>query len=107
MAVHQAPCEASHTRLLATLAQPIEIKPAIVVAKEHRQPAIAALGDVMRHFRNTMRASRAIKFGMQINAAASITYCVPGIYDKLAENFLAMVQLASMRLWLRTYESTT
>jgi transposase len=28
-------------------------------------------------------------------------------YDKLAENFLAMVKLASMRLWLRTYESTT
>jgi len=28
-------------------------------------------------------------------------------YDKLAENFLAMVQLASMRLWLRAYESTT
>lgn len=26
-------------------------------------------------------------------------------YDKLAENFLA-VQLASMRLWLRAYEST-
>ena len=26
-------------------------------------------------------------------------------YDKLAENFLAMVQLASMRLWLRAYES--
>jgi len=25
-------------------------------------------------------------------------------YDKLAENFLAMVQLASMRLWLRAYE---
>lgn len=24
-------------------------------------------------------------------------------YDKLAENFLAMVQLASMRLWLRVY----
>lgn len=28
-------------------------------------------------------------------------------YDKLAANFLAMVQLASMRLWLRSYESTT
>lgn len=28
-------------------------------------------------------------------------------YDKLAANFLAMIQLASMRLWLRTYESTT
>jgi transposase len=28
-------------------------------------------------------------------------------YDKLAENLLAMVQLASMRLWLRTYESTS
>ena len=28
-------------------------------------------------------------------------------YDKLADNFLAMVQLASMRLWLRAYESTT
>ncbi|MBB5984199.1 transposase [Sphingobium sp. B1D3A] len=27
-------------------------------------------------------------------------------YDKLASNFLAMVQLASMRLWLRAYEST-
>ena len=27
-------------------------------------------------------------------------------YDKLAENFLAMVQLASMRLWLRAYEFT-
>ena len=27
-------------------------------------------------------------------------------YDKLAENFLAMAQLASMRLWLRVYEST-
>jgi transposase len=27
-------------------------------------------------------------------------------YDKLAANFLAMVQLASMRLWLRAYEST-
>ena len=27
-------------------------------------------------------------------------------YDKLAENLLAMVQLASMRLWLRVYEST-
>jgi transposase len=28
-------------------------------------------------------------------------------YDKLADNFLAMIQLASMRLWLRDYESTT
>ena len=28
-------------------------------------------------------------------------------YDKLAANFLAMVQLASMRLWLRAYHSTT
>lgn len=27
-------------------------------------------------------------------------------YNKLAENFLAMLQLASMRLWLRAYEST-
>jgi transposase len=27
-------------------------------------------------------------------------------YDKLAANFLAMVQLTSMRLWLRAYEST-
>jgi transposase len=28
-------------------------------------------------------------------------------YEKLAANFLAMVQLASIRLWLRNYESTT
>ncbi len=27
-------------------------------------------------------------------------------YDKLAANFLGMVQLASMRLWLRAYEAT-
>jgi transposase len=27
-------------------------------------------------------------------------------YDRLAANFLAMVQLASLRLWLRAYEST-
>ena len=27
-------------------------------------------------------------------------------YDTLAEKFLAMVQLASIRLWLRVYEST-
>ena len=27
-------------------------------------------------------------------------------YDKLAANFLAMIQLASMRLWLRAYEYT-
>jgi hypothetical protein len=27
-------------------------------------------------------------------------------YDKIAANFLAMVQLASIRLWLRAYEST-
>jgi transposase len=27
-------------------------------------------------------------------------------YDKLAENFLAMVKLASLRLWLRAYDST-
>ncbi len=27
-------------------------------------------------------------------------------YDKLTANFLAMIQLASMRLWLRVYEST-
>ena len=28
-------------------------------------------------------------------------------FDKLARNFLAAVLLASTRLWLRTYESTT
>lgn len=28
-------------------------------------------------------------------------------YDKLAENFLAFIKLASTRLWLRVYESTT
>jgi transposase len=27
-------------------------------------------------------------------------------YDNLAANFLAMIQTASMRLWLRAYEST-
>ena len=27
-------------------------------------------------------------------------------YDKLAANYLAFVKLASIRLWLRAYEST-
>jgi transposase len=27
-------------------------------------------------------------------------------YDKLAANYLAFIQLASIRLWLRVYEST-
>ena len=28
-------------------------------------------------------------------------------YDKLAANYLAALKLASVRLWLRAYESTT
>lgn len=32
--------------------------------------------------------------------------CVATRHDKLADNFLAMVQLASMRLWLRAYATT-
>src|SRR5215470_18480168 len=32
--------------------------------------------------------------------------CVATRYDKLAANFLAMVQLASMRLWMRANEPT-
>ena len=27
-------------------------------------------------------------------------------YDKLATNYLAMIQLSATRIWLRTYEST-
>jgi transposase len=30
----------------------------------------------------------------------------PGRYDKLAANYLAFIQLASIRLWLRVNEST-
>ncbi len=28
-------------------------------------------------------------------------------HDKLAANYMAMIKLASIRIWLRTYESTT
>jgi hypothetical protein len=28
------------------------------------------------------------------------------LHDKLAANYLAFIRLASIRLWLRTYEST-
>src|SRR5712664_2768169 len=31
---------------------------------------------------------------------------IPTRYDKLAANYLAFIKLASIRLWLRTYEST-
>jgi transposase len=39
----------------------------------------------------------------------SIKHCrrVATRYDKLAANYLAFVQLASIRLWLRVYEFTT
>ncbi len=37
---------------------------------------------------------------------SSLIELVATRYDKLAANFLAMIQLASMRLWLRAYEST-
>jgi transposase len=32
--------------------------------------------------------------------------CVAARYDKLAAGYLAYIKLASIRLWLRTYEST-
>ena len=32
--------------------------------------------------------------------------CVATRYDKLAANYLAFIQLASIRLWLRVTEST-
>jgi transposase len=32
---------------------------------------------------------------------------VPTRYDRLAANYLAFVQLASIRLWLRLYESAS
>jgi transposase len=30
----------------------------------------------------------------------------PTRYDKLADNYLAFIKLASIRLWIRAYEST-
>jgi transposase len=39
--------------------------------------------------------------GQSINRVA-----VQMIYDKLAANYLAFIQLASIRLWLRVNEST-
>jgi transposase len=32
--------------------------------------------------------------------------CIATRYDKLAANYLAFIKLASIRLWLRNYEST-
>lgn len=47
--VHQAPGQASHLRPGAAIAQQRKVKRAVLVAEEHRQAPVAALGDVMRH----------------------------------------------------------
>ena len=56
--------------------------------------------------------SRVAMLPMFVRSRPSRTRClkhfrrVAARYDKQAANFLAMIQLASMRLWLRAYEST-
>ena len=44
--VHQAPGQTAHLRPCTALAQQFK-EPPVVIAKEHRQPAVAALGDVV------------------------------------------------------------
>jgi transposase len=40
-------------------------------------------------------------------AGMAIRWRIATRYDKLAANYLALVELASIRLWLRVYEFTT
>lgn len=49
MVVHQAPGQARNTATHAAIAQQVAIFAAIIVREKHRQPAVAALGDMMRH----------------------------------------------------------
>ncbi len=50
--VHETPGEASHAFAPATLGHEVEIGGAVLVAEEDGQPAIAALGDVVRDVRD-------------------------------------------------------
>jgi hypothetical protein len=50
--VHQAPGEARDPRRRAALANLGQIKRAIVIAKEDRQPPVTTLGDVVRNVRD-------------------------------------------------------
>jgi hypothetical protein len=67
--------------------------------KEEREPFMsldsAARSLVYKHFEGRSR-----RFSVECDNHGATRY------DKLADNFLAMVKLASTRLWLRAYEST-
>mgnify|MGYP006184869885 CR=1 FL=1 len=62
-----------------------------------RREALGALGELWAE-----RENRIERFFNRIKQCRRVATR----YDKLAANYLAFVQLASIRLWLRSYEST-
>jgi hypothetical protein len=69
-----------------------------VLASPPDEPAVAdyVVGQ------NSGRAALSAFFGYMEQPPRSIATR----YDRLAANYLAFIKLASIRLWLRTYEST-
>lgn len=66
-------------------------------------------GQIVKHDHITFRKGSCIKRNLIGRIFSQIKYFrrVAGRYDKPAANFLVMVQLASVRLWRRAYESTS
>ena len=79
MIVHHAPGDAARARCLGCPGDQLEIFAAVFVRKEHRQAAIAALGDVVRYVGKTMRGRRAVARYYGDASEPSIKSTVPGI----------------------------
>ena len=78
-----------------------------LIAKQKAQAVIPSMpqrNPIIPHDRQTYRARNAVEryFNKLKHFRAVATR-----YDKRDDNFLASVQLASIRIWLRTYESVT
>ena len=67
-------------------------------------PSMPQRNPIIPHDRNAYKTRNAVErfFNKLKNFRAVATR-----YDKRDDNFLASVQLASIRIWLRTYESVT
>ena len=78
-----------------------------LIAKQKAQAVIPSMpqrNPVIPHDRERYKARNAVErfFNKLKNFRAVATR-----YDKRDDNFLASIQLASIRIWLRTYESVT
>jgi len=79
MIVHQAPGQTARPLIPTDLRHETEIKDPIIVAEEHREPAIAPLRDVARYVRDDDAGQPSQALFYVALDAPSISYSVPGI----------------------------